>query len=85
VAVVAVSLVTAWAGMMLGEVWSILMEVLRVGNGHLSYRTDRIPWVQHRVAAFVSGVIAFWFIGAIRYSRRTSRAGLSSRRAMNLV
>ena len=67
VAIVAVSFVIAWAGMMLGEVWSILMEALRVGRGHLSYRADRIPWVQHRLAAFVSGVIAFWCIAALRY------------------
>ena len=67
VAIVVVSFGIAWAGMMLGEVWSILMEVLRVGRGHLGYRTERIPWVQHRFAAFVTGVIAFWFIAALRY------------------
>jgi hypothetical protein len=67
VAIVAVSLPVAWAGMMLGEVWSILMEVMRLGRGHLSYRTERIPWVQHRSAAFVCGILAFWLIAVLRH------------------
>jgi hypothetical protein len=67
VAIVAVSVVVAWAGMMLGEVWSILTEAIRLGRGHLSYRVGRIPWVQHRLTAFVSGVLAFWLITALRY------------------
>jgi hypothetical protein len=62
-----ISLAAAVAGMFLGEVWSIWFEVQRLGRGHLSYRTNRIPWVQHRDAAFVAGLAAFWLISAARY------------------
>ena len=34
-------------GRLLGEQWSITAESIRVGTGHLSYRVDRLPWVQH--------------------------------------
>lgn len=67
VGVVAVSLVVATAGMMLGEVWSIWFEVQRIGRGHLSYRVERIPWVQFRLAMFACGVALFWVTSAIRY------------------
>jgi len=60
---VAVSLI----GVMLGEQWSILVEGIRVGTGHLSYRTFRIPWVQHRMQLFVAGVFLFWLAAALRY------------------
>ena len=66
-AVAVVSVGLAWAGMMLGEVWSILIEVARLGRGHLSYRTARIPWVQHRATLFVIALIAFHLIAAFRY------------------
>ena len=66
-ATVAVSVALGWAGTMLGEVWSILMETARLGRGHLSYRVARIPWVQHRTALFVVCMIAFWAIAAVRY------------------
>jgi hypothetical protein len=72
VGVVAVSLVMATAGMMLGEVWSIWFEVQRIGRGHLSYRVDRIPWVQFRLAMFACGVALFWVTSAIRYHRAVS-------------
>lgn len=52
-AVVAASAVVSFAGVLLGGVWSGLIEVLRVGNGHLSYRGNRIPWGQHTLATFV--------------------------------
>ena len=72
-AVATVSLGLAWAGMMLGEVWSVLMEVARLGRGHLSYRTSRIPWVQHRLTLFVFALIAFHLIAAFRYRLHTVR------------
>ena len=69
-AVVVISLAISIVGVMLGELWSMLIEMLRLGNGHLSYRMERIPWVQHRTLLFFCGLIIFWLIAAIRYSIR---------------
>lgn len=38
-----VSLPCSASGVLLLEQWAGIMENLRVGNGHLSYRVDRIP------------------------------------------
>jgi hypothetical protein len=67
------------AGILVGEVWSEVLEQFRLGNGHLSYRADRIPWHQHRLGLFVCGVVIFWIIAALRRAdqERTSPAGHS--------
>ncbi len=49
-----------------GEEWSLLLEGLRVGSGHLSHRVECIPWTHHRLGLFVGGVILF---GLLRSSR----------------
>jgi hypothetical protein len=57
-----------WPGIavLLGEAWAILIEQLRLGTGHLSYRMDRIPWGHHRLALFVAGVVLFWIVALLR-------------------
>jgi hypothetical protein len=56
-------------GVLLGEMWSLTIEILRVGNSHLSYRTERIPWTHHRLELFAAGVVLFWVMAAYHYSR----------------
>jgi hypothetical protein len=62
-----VSTMIGAAGMLLADVWSVAMETIRIGNGHLSYRTARIPWQHHRLVLFVFGVLLFWAVSALRY------------------
>jgi hypothetical protein len=66
---VLISLAVAAAGTVLGEIWSVWFEAFRLGRGHLSYRMNRIPWVQYRFAAFIAGIAAFWLVSAVRYRR----------------
>src|SRR5437867_5059501 len=73
VSIVGMSLAVSLIGVMLGEQWSILVEGIRVGTGHLSYRAFRIPWVQHRMQLFVAGVFLFWLAAALRYRVSQSR------------
>ena len=47
VMIVYTSIIASAVGVLLGEVWSDLMENIRLGNGHLSYRVERIPWGHH--------------------------------------
>ena len=56
-------------GVLLGEMWSLAIEMLRAGNSHLSYRTERIPWTHHRPELFAAGIVLYWVIAAYRYSR----------------
>jgi hypothetical protein len=57
----------AASGLLLGDVWSTTMEVIRIGNGHLGQiRGERIPWGHHLRELFGIGVALVWAIGAVR-------------------
>jgi hypothetical protein len=66
VAVIIVSVMTVSAAVLVGDNWSIGAEVLRVGNGHLSYRTERLPWRQYRPAIIATALGVFWLVTIIR-------------------
>jgi hypothetical protein len=63
-------------GLLLGEEWSITAESIRVGTGHLSYRVDRLPWVQHRIDFFVLCVVVFWSAAVVRFRVRAQHLRL---------
>jgi len=58
----------ATAGVMICEQWSIIAESYRLGNGHLSYRTFRLPWGHNRLPLLVAGAVLFWVVHAIQRS-----------------
>jgi len=60
------SIVTSAAGVLLGQAWSAVAEGIRLGNGHLSYRTDRGPWAQHYVILFIAALAVFWCVFVLR-------------------
>jgi hypothetical protein len=64
-----VSIAGGVCGVLLGEQWSLTLEMLRIGNGHISYRVERIPWTQHRLGFFAGCVILFWLMVGLRYYR----------------
>jgi hypothetical protein len=79
IATVAMSVLASIVGVMLGDLWSVSIENLRMGSGHLSYRIDRIPWRLHWGEAFICGLVVFWLVAAVRarvgigYSRPSFR------------
>ena len=67
IATITMSVLASIVGVILGDYWSVLIENLRMGSGHLSYRIDRIPWRLHWGAAFICGLVVFWLAAAVRY------------------
>ncbi|HYK22513.1 MAG TPA: hypothetical protein VEV42_17355 [Pyrinomonadaceae bacterium] len=53
-------------GVLAGGLWSIVVEELRMGSGHLSYRMNRIPFRQHWVVVFVCCIGVFTVAALIR-------------------
>lgn len=49
---------------MAGDVWARIAETYRVGNGHMSYRADRLIWVRHQTALFSAALITFLMTAA---------------------
>ena len=67
---IVVAIVFAAIGLLAGEVWTMLIEAIRLGNGHGSYRVDRVPWRQYPVPIFVAGVVVF-LVAAISKWKQT--------------
>jgi hypothetical protein len=67
-----VSLVFAAGSTMVGEQWSWLAESYRIGNGHMSYRVQRLPWARYRSELFALDFALFW-VAAVYEARRASR------------
>jgi len=59
----------AGLGFMLGEMWSWLVEMVRVHESHLSYRVDRLPWVHHGLAVFLVYIVVFLGLAWTRYRK----------------
>jgi hypothetical protein len=76
VTIAAASVVLSLAALLAGELWSWLVEIVRVGDSHLSYRAFRIPWTRHRLAIFAAGVVIFWLVAWLNRRREpASSAG----------
>lgn len=59
-------------GFFVGDMLSGLAETVRVGNGHISYRLNRVPWRQYAEVMFGACVALSWFVGAFRYLSQRS-------------
>ncbi|HXN46825.1 MAG TPA: hypothetical protein VN893_09325 [Bryobacteraceae bacterium] len=80
-----VSLAFAVGSTMLGELWSPCAESWRIGNGHMSYRADRLWWGGHRPELFAGAVVAFWLAAAataLRMRSNENPATVGAPRAM---
>jgi hypothetical protein len=66
------SLALSIIGVLFGDVWSGVAETIRIGNGHASYRANRIPWRQYPELMFAGCVVLFWVIAAVHYLSQES-------------
>jgi hypothetical protein len=67
IAIAVLSIGVAALGLAAGELWSWLVEILRVGDSHLSYRASRMPWVRYRLPIYVTGVVVVWIVAWLAY------------------
>ena len=63
---IAMAIGISLAGVMIGMLWSIVMEEIRFNSGHLSYRMNRIPFRQHWAVLFFCGVAIFVLASLVR-------------------
>lgn len=57
-------------GVLGGSVFVGLVESVRLGNGHVSYRVDRVPLRHSRLETFTAGALGFIAIGAVQFHRK---------------
>jgi hypothetical protein len=53
-------------GYMVGNLWTIVIEGVRLNSGHLSYRMNRIPWRQHWALLILCGFVVFALASLLR-------------------
>jgi hypothetical protein len=61
--------VVALIGVVGGEIWCDSFEMVRLGNGHLSYRETRVPWTHHRLELFLIAVLVFGLLTTVEWFR----------------
>ena len=66
VASLAVAPVLSVSGVLVLGIWAGLIDTLRFGNMHMSYRVDRLPWGHHPLALFAAGIVVFLATAAWR-------------------
>jgi hypothetical protein len=67
IAALILSVLVSFCGVLVGEMWAGTVEIIRIGNAHVSFRSARIPWSSEREYLFTSGLLLFWVIAAFRY------------------
>lgn len=56
----------ALVGLLVGNLWSIVIETYRLNSEHLSYRMNRIPLRQHWFVFLLCSILSFWLAAFIR-------------------
>jgi hypothetical protein len=66
-------------GLMLAfaQLWGGIVEMIRVGNQHMSYRGLRLGWRQYSPAVFVTAIVLFWLVVALTYRTPAVQRGTS--------
>jgi hypothetical protein len=54
------------AGVLVGGLWSIVIETYRLNSPHLSFRMNRVPFRQYWLVFLLCLMLAFWLIALIR-------------------
>ena len=58
------------AGVIIGSVFASIVEMIWVGDTHLSYRVFRIPWNEHGLQFYAGFLVLFCLIAAARLGVR---------------
>ena len=63
-----VSFAVSFLGLLLGQLWFMAWELVRIGNDHFGgNRAARNLWGEHAGELFMAGVVLFWVIALLRF------------------
>jgi len=74
IALAVATVIVSAAGVMIGGLGASVVEMVALGDGHLSYRAARLPWNQYWLQLFAGGAALFCGIAARRWRQASSRA-----------
>ena len=70
ICLIAASVVVPGLFLWVGELWTSVLQMIRVGSQHVGGRVQRLPWLQHRQQIFIVGIGLFWIIVALQWTWR---------------
>jgi hypothetical protein len=79
IATAAAAVFVSAAAVIGGGIGSMIVEMVVLGDTHLSYRAGRLPWQQHWLSLFLGGVVVFCFTAVVVRRREGQRGGDLSR------
>jgi hypothetical protein len=59
-----------------GELWTSVVQMIRVGSHHVGGRVNKLMWVQNQRLIFIIGFVLFWTIVLLRKAAGGMRAHL---------
>jgi hypothetical protein len=63
-----VSFAASFLGLVAGQLWFAIWEIVRIGNDHFGgNRAAHNLWVEHAGELFIAGIVLFWIIALLRY------------------
>jgi len=62
---------------LVGELWTSVLQMIRVGSQHVGGRVARLPWKRHEPQIFVIGIVTFWIVFSLR--RTFARKAIGAR------
>jgi hypothetical protein len=51
---------------LVGEFWTSILQMIRVGSQHVGGRVARLPWKQHEQQIFSIGIALFWTVALLQ-------------------
>ena len=52
--------------LLVGEFWTSILQMIRVGSQHVGGRVARLPWKRHEHEIFITGIVLFWTLVLLR-------------------
>jgi len=69
VTLVIASVLVSGLFVMVGEFWTSILQMIRVGSMHVGGRVHDLPWLRHERQVFTLAAIVFWTVALWRWLR----------------
>ena len=74
ITLVIASVAVAGLFVMVGEFWTNILQMIRVGSQHVGGRAAKLPWKRHEQQIFFIGIALFWIVVSLRHTLSRYRA-----------
>jgi hypothetical protein len=70
IALAIASLLVSASFVLVGEFWTSILQMIRVGSQHVGGRVARLPWKRHEPQIFLVFIVTFWIVFSLRRTLR---------------